>query len=145
MIARPISYGMEYKSKIEYGNQTFEGTLTFDTDGIMHNKNTNFNQGIKNRYYYKNGYVFSLTAETDEAYDVEVAYINENFEEAVALPFYASKINAFRFSPQEIDDHSVIYTCTPAIVFAAVGGVVELSLIALTCFSFILNKKAKRK
>lgn len=96
-------------------------------------------------YYYKDGYVFTLAATTDAEYADEVASINENFEEAVASPFYAARINAFQQTAQGLDDDITTYTCTGAIVFAAVGGVVLLSLLSLTAFAFVLSKKAKNK
>ena len=145
MLARPISYGMGYYNETEYEGGVFEGTLTFYADGTMTIDNTNFNGEMQYRYYYKNGYVFSLVAETDAEYEEEVAYINNNFEEAVDAPFYASEINAFKQISSEMDGYSAVYTCTSAVVFAIVYGVVELILIGLTCLSFILGKKAKNE
>jgi hypothetical protein len=109
----------------------------------MLNKNTNFEEEHQECYYYKNGYVFALRAQTDAEKEAEIAYINENFEEAAAAPFYAAKINAFRQIMEGPDGYTTIYTCTGAIVFAAVGGAVALALIGLTVSSFILRKKAK--
>ena len=143
MLARPISYGMGYHNKTEYAGAVFEGTLTFYPDGKVINKNTNFQKALEDYYYYKNGYVFTLMAQTEAEYDAEVAYINENFEKAVAAPFYASRINAFRQTYIAPDGNTSIYTCKGATVFAIAGGVVSLALIALTASSFILSKKAK--
>ena len=145
MLARPISYAMPYHNEIVYEGVAFKGTLKFYPDGTMRNKNTNFDEEQKNYYYYKDGYIFALMAETDEAYEAEVAYINENFQEAVASPFYAAKINAFRQVAVGLDAYVTTYTCTGAIVFAIAGGVIALALIVLTAFSFVLCKKAKDK
>ena len=145
MLARPISYAMPYHNEIVYEGVAFEGTLRFYPDGTMRNKNTNFDEEQKNYYYYKDGYIFALMAENDAEYETEVAYINENFQEAVAAPFYAAKINAFRQVAVGLDDYITTYTCTGAIVFAAAGGVVALALIVLTVFSFVLCKKEKNK
>lgn len=128
-----------------YEGVAFEGTLKFYPDGTMRNKNTNFDEEQNNYYYYKDGYVFALMAETDAEYDAEIASINENFHEAVASPFYAAKINAFRQVAVGLDDYVTTYTCTGAIVFAVAGGVVALALIVLTVSSFVLCKKAKDK
>ena len=62
-------------------------------------------------------------------------------QEAVAAPFYAAKINAFRQVAVGRDDYVTTYTCTGAIVFAVAGGVVALALIVLTVSSFVLRKK----
>ena len=145
MLARPISYAMPYHNKIVYEGVAFEGTLKFYPDGTMHNKNTNFEEEQKNYYYYKDGYIFALMAESDAEYEAEVTYINENFQEAVAAPFYAAKINAFRQVAVGLDDYVTTYTCTGAIVFAIAGGVIALALIVLTISSFALCKKAKDK
>ena len=145
MLARPISYAMPYHNEIVYEGVAFEGTLRFYPDGTVRNKNTNFDEEQNNYYYYKDGYVFALMAETDAEYEAEVAYINENFQEAVAAPFYAAKINAFRQVAVGLDDYVTTYTCTGAIIFAAAGGIVALALIVLTVSSFVLCKKAKGK
>ena len=145
MLARPISYAMPYHNEIVYEGVAFEGTLRFYPDGTMRNKNTNFDEEQKNYYYYKDGYIFALMAENDAEYETEVAYINENFQEAVASPFYAAKINAFRQVAVGLDDNVTTYTCTGAIVFAVAGGIIALALIVLTGSSFALCKKAKDK
>lgn len=145
MLARPISYGMSYHNEIVYEGVAFEGTIKYYPDGTILNKNTNFDEEMKGYYYYKDGYAFTLMAETDEAYEAEVAYINENFEEAVASPFYAAKINAFRQVDEGLDSYVTTYTCAGAIIFAIVGGVIALALLVLTVSSFVLSKKANTR
>jgi hypothetical protein len=141
MLARPISYGMAYHNETEYEGGVFEGTMKFYSDKTMVNTNTNFEEEIESRYYYKYGYVFFTMAETDEAYDEEVDFINKNFDEATKMPFYADEINAFKLVVTEGDGYETTYTCTPAIVFAIIGGVVAAALIGATCVCLILFKK----
>ena len=145
MIARPISYGMSYHNKIVYEGVPFEGTLTFYPSGKVLNENSNFDEPFEMYYYYKDGYVFNLMAETDEEYEAEVAYINDNFDKAVESPFYASSTNAFKQVAVGMDENATTYTCTGAIIFAIAGGASALALIALTTTSFVLSKKAKNK
>ena len=145
MLVRPISYGMSYHNETVYEGVAFEGVLKFYPDGTILIKNTTFEEEMKNYYYYKDGYVFTLLAETEEAYDAEVAYINENFEEAVASPFYAAKINAFRQVAEGLDSYVTTYTCAGAYIFAVAGGVVVLALLACTVTSFVFSQKAKGK
>ncbi len=140
MLLRPISYGMEYRNVTEYDGGTFEGIITFKSDDTMINRNTNFDQELESFYYYKDGYVFFVMAQTREGYEAEVAEINEDFEKAIATPFYAAKINAFRQVFEGPDGYSTTYTCKDAITFTVIGGVVELLLIALTTSSFIFIK-----
>ena len=83
MIARPVSFGMAYHNETEYEGGVFEGTMKFNSDGTMVNKNTNFEEEMKSFYYYKDGYVFYTTAGTNVDYETEVAKINENFDEAI--------------------------------------------------------------
>ena len=144
MLARPISYGMAYHNATEYEGGVFEGTMKFYSDKTMINSNTNFEEELESRYYYKGGYVFFTMAETDEAYDAEVDYINKNFDEAKGMPFYADEINAFRLVATEGDGYIMVYTCTDAVAFAVICGVVVLALIALSACSFVLFKKAKK-
>ena len=143
MLARPISYGMAYHNVTEYEGGVFEGTMKFYSDKTMVNTNTNFNEDLKSRYYYKDGYVFFTLAQTDKEYDEEIASINEKFDEAIKTPFYADEINAFKLVVTEGDGYATIYTCTPAIVFSIVGGVIELALIALTFAAVLLCKKKR--
>ena len=145
MIARPISYGMDYHTSYEYAGEPFEGTLIFNADGSMVNSNSNFDEELISRYYYKDGYIFFTMAETDSSYEKEVEWINSNFEEAVKSPFYASKINAFRLSSEGPDGFKVNYDCANAVVFSIVIGVIELMLIGLTCTSIILYKKTRKQ
>jgi hypothetical protein len=143
MIARPVSFGMAYHNETVYEGGTFEGTMKFYADGTMVNSNTNFEEEMESRYYFKDGYVFFTLAQTDEAYDEEVAFINKNFDEATKMPFYADEINAFKLVVTEGDGYATVYTCTPAIVFAIIGGIVIAALIGATCVSLILFKKKR--
>ena len=145
LFTRPISYGMNYYNESVYDGEAFEGTLNFNSDGTMISCNSNFSEKTESRYYYKDGYVFFTLAMTDEEYEKEVASINESFDEAVAEPFYASKINAFKQISEGPDGYATTYTCTDAVVLAIAFGVVELALLALTAVSFILLKKSKCK
>ncbi len=144
MLARPISYGMAYHNESAYEGRVFEGTMRFYADKTMVNRNTNFENEMNSRYYYKSGYVFFTQAKSDEGYENEVAAINKNFDEAIKIPFYADKINAFRLVMPEGDSFETVYTCTSAIVFAAFGGVILFGLVGLTLFSFRSAKAFER-
>ena len=143
MLTCPIAYGMKYRNETVFEGQVFEGSLTYTADGKVISENTNFDEPFEMYYYYKDGYVFNLMATNDEEYEAEVAYINENFDKALAMPFYAFKTNAFRQVAVGLDEDVTTYTCTGAIIFAIAGGIDRLLLIALTAYSFVLSKKAK--
>ena len=145
IIASPVTYGMKYRNETVYEGEVFKGSLKYSPDGKVIGENTNFDETFEMYYYYKDGYVFNLVAKNDEEYEAEVADINKNFDEAVATPFYASKINAFKQVAVGLDEDVTTYTCKGAIVFAIIGGIDRLLLIALTAFSFVLSKKAKNK
>ena len=143
MIARPISYGMEYRNETVYEGGSFVGIMKFNSDRTMLNENTNFDEAMESRYYYKDGYVFYLLAESDAEYKDEADSIDRNFDEAIKKPFYADEINAFRLVASENDGYETVYTCAPAIIFAIAFGVFELILIGLTSVSFVFWKKEK--
>ena len=143
MVARPISYGMNYHTETVYEGETFEGDVRFNTDNTQIIVNSSFNEGTEALYYYKSGYVFSVSALTDAAYAEEVKYINENFEDAVKAPFYACKINAFKMVAEGSDGYTTVYTCNSAVTFAIVYGILQLGLIALTVYALVISKKAK--
>ena len=145
IVANPVTYGMKYRNETVYEGEVFKGSLKYSPDGKVISENTNFDEPFEMYYYYKDGYVFHLMATNDEEYEAEVTYINENFDEAVASPFYAVKTNAFKQVAAGMDKDATTYTCIGAIVFAIVGGIDRLLLIALTAYSFALSKKAKVK
>ena len=145
LLTCPIAYGMEYRNETVYEGEVFKGSLKYSPDGKVISENTNFDEPLEMYYYYKDGYLFNLAATNDEEYEAEVAYINENFDEAVASPFYAVKTNAFKQVAVGMDEDATTYTCTDTFIFAIVGGIDRLLLIALTAYSFALSKKAKNK
>ena len=145
MLLRPVSYGMEYKNVTEYGDEVFEGVMVFHADMTMVNRNTNLDAEQKMRYYYKDGYIFHVIAETDEDYAAEVATINEKFDLLSKDPLYAARANAFQIVKELDAEHVTVYTCQPAIVSAAVGGAVAVAFIALTTLAFVLRKRVSDK
>ena len=145
LLTCPIAYGMKYRNETVYEGEVFKGSLKYSPDGKVVGENTNFDEPFEMYYYYKDGYVFNLMAKNDEEYKAEVAAINEDFDEAVATPLYAFKTNAFKQVAQGFDNDVTTYTCHGAIIFAIVGGIDRLLLIALTVYSFVLSKKAKVK
>ena len=144
MIARPIAYGMRYRVETVYAGVSFEGEMVFHLDDTMENTNTNFSETMESYYFYTDGYIFFTLAQNEEEYRQEVKIIKENVDAALLSPFYSAECNAFRVVMRGIDGYTNIYTCTASIVFAAVGGAVELALLAFCCASLVLSKKAKR-
>lgn len=138
---RPISYGMDYSNKTEYDGGVFEGSMKFTSGGKMINSNTNLDEVIESRYYYKDGYVFFLMAMTDEEYEAEVAEIMEDFDAAKDAPFYADEINAFRMVASEGDGYETVYTCTLAITLVAALGSLALISAGLALVSILLKNK----
>ena len=145
IIANPVTYGTKYRNETVYEGEVFKGSLKYSPNGKVISENANFDEPLELYYYYKDGYVFNLSATNDEEYEAEVAYINENFDEAVALPFYAFETNAFKQVAVGTDADVTTYTCMGAIIFAIFGGIDRILLIALTAYSFVLSKKAKNK
>ena len=145
LLTSPIAYGMKYRNETVYEGEVFKGSLKYSADGKVISENTNFDEPLEMYYYYKDGYVFNLVAKNDAEYEAEVAAINEDLDEAVATPLYSFKTNAFKQVAQGFDNDVMTYTCQGAIIFAIVGGIDRLLLIALTVYSFVLSKKAKNK
>ena len=141
-MTRPISYGADYYHASFYEGDDFHGTMTFYDDNTVVVCNTNLDEEMKFFYYYKNGYVFLILAETEEGYKEEVAAIDGDFEGAVNTPFYASKINAFRNASEGLDDYKTVYLCQSAIMMAVVWGAIELVLIGFAIRSVSRGKKS---
>jgi hypothetical protein len=145
MIARPISYGMAYECSTVYEGTAFEGKLEFSSDSTLLTQNSSFEEGLTSYYFYKNGYIFFTMAETEIDYLKEVENINADFESAINLPFYASEINAFRLISNGPDGYSLTYKCTPAIIFATIGGVTLAILLGFSITSLTFYQRTKKE
>ena len=141
MLARPISYGMEYYGENTYEDSVFKGSYVFNSDDTMIIENTNFDEPMEYRYYYKDGYYFNLIAQTEDEIAAEIADINNNFEEAVNTAFYATKINAFRSVSVGPDGTESVSVCNGAVAFTIFCGFLELALIGFAVLLFVLYKK----
>ena len=144
-LAKPLTYGYPYYHASMYEGDDFGGTMTFYQDNTLLVDNSNFDEPLKLFYYYKDGYIFNMMATTKEEFDLEVALINENFEEAVSTPFYADKINIFQLTAEGLDDYTSFYYCRYAINLAVAWGIAQLALIGLAWASIACCKKANHK
>ena len=144
-LAKPMTYEMPYYHASMYEGDDFGGTMTFYQDNTLLVDNSNFDEPLKLFYYYKDGYIFNMMAATEEEFDLEVALINENFEEAVSTPFYADKINIFQLTAEGLDDYASFYYCRYAINLAVAWGIAQLALIGLAWASIACCKKANHK
>lgn len=154
MIARPVSYGMGYK----YTEKTDDNNYYTNSVVVQNNKKAKMSsigklagEDMKESATYwiatkGNKFIMVGVAEadgvpaeycmTEEQYNATVKLLtDENFEN------YGIKSSAFKFTVG-----GDTYTCTGAIVFAVVGGVVELALLSFATLSvifFIQDKKKK--
>lgn len=150
MLARPISYGMEYSIaddvnfKVDGEEQSayFESTTVFHNNNKVSIKNSNFDETIEYYYFYKDGYVVTCTAKNDAEYKAEVEEIQANWDNLIKDELYVSKINAFNLSSVS-DDIDMVQKCNDMITFSILAGILEVILIALTVTCFIFNKKSK--
>ena len=149
MLGRPVSYGWKYYDETVYEGVHFEGAMTFDRNGTVQVKNSNFDETLEYYYFHTNGYLFVLDAKTEDERIEEISYIKENFEEAKALPYYGMKINAFLFGygaeTAEIGAIDFVYACKGIVIFAVFVGVLLVAMIVFSCLSVVLSIKAKRK
>ena len=141
MISRPISYGKEYSAETTYGGVSIDATMVFDEDGNLKIKDTNLNQEISYRYYYKDGYVFYLDSLTNE--EKEIESINKNFDDAIKTPYYADKINSFELVSGADGAYETVYTCSFAITLTIIIISSGLLLLGLIVASLIFRKKLK--
>lgn len=144
LAARPISYNMIYFGVQDDDYGRYEASHVYTRNKFEIAKNTNYDLPWTGFYYYKDGYIFALYAETDEHYELEVEQINTRWEEALQVPFYSSKINAYVKIATRPDGAVTHYYCKRAIALTVIGGVLTLAFAALGTTSVILNKKAKK-
>lgn len=137
----PIFYGSSYYHASFYEGEDFQGSMTFYPDNTMMVDNTNLGEEITMRYYYKDGYIFFIFAQTEAEYETEVAAINEDFEGAINTPFYASKINAFSITSEGIDGYTSVYLCQSSIMTLVMFGAIDLLLLGFIYVSVMRCKK----
>lgn len=140
---RPVSYNMEYygESDDEYG--FFAASRYYTRDDFLFTKNTNFDLPIVDYYYYKDGYAFSLRAETEEQYTEETQKINSRWEDALKVDFYSCEISAYKLISVRPDGAVMEYTCKDAIVLTVIAAVAALLSASIAAVYFVLYKKAK--
>ena len=162
MLARPVSYGMTYSGAIPMdpaSEETIDSEMKFINSRIVIVEATisDGTESMPMRMWYLRdgnkiitlGYVASDDSTsgydmTEEDYNTAVEqYFSATEEEKTAmiemLGGYA-EINAFTMG-----DETASLTCTGAIVFAVIMGVVEVALIAFAVLSvvfFVLKKKS---
>ncbi len=143
MLIRPVSFGMSYKETTTQFGKEVTNTIKFKNGKKA--RITRESDGSKtwsDVWVYCDGYSYTVVGSTD--------YITEKVYEDRVKDLKAQKkenkelyeegmidINAF-----SLDEDA---TCTGAIVFAVVGGVVELILITFTSLTFVFAKKSKSK
>ena len=149
MLGRPVSYGWKYYDETVYEGVHFEGAMTFDRNGTVQVKNSNFDETLEYYYFRMNGYLFVLDAQTEDERIEEISYIKENFEEAKAVPYYGMKTNAFLHGygaeMEESEEIDIVYGCKGIVIFAVFVGVLLVAMIVFSCLSVVLSIKAKRK
>lgn len=144
-MTRPIAYGVNYYHATMYEGDDFNGTMIFHPDNTMVVRNTNFDEDMAFRYYFKDGYVFFPMPDGDAEYASEVEAILADFEGAVSNPFYASKISAFQISSDGLDGYQSVYICQISIMMAVIWGVIELVLVAIALVLLSRSKKETSK
>lgn len=145
LAVRPISYNMVYHGVKDDQYGRFESSRIFTRSKFLVNKNNNYDLPIVGFYYYKDGYLFDMSAKSNESYKAEVDMINSRWEEALQRDFYSMKINAFTIVAPRSDGEQTIYTCYPAIIITALSALLTIGFAVLTCTSFVAMGKAKKK
>lgn len=160
MLARPVSYGMTYSGAIPMdpaSEETIDSEMKFINSRIVEATMSDGTESMPMRMWYLRdgnkiitlGPVASDDSTsgygmTEEDYNTAVEqYFSATEEEKTAmiemLGGYA-EINAFTMG-----DETASLTCTGAIVFTVIMGVVEVALIAFAVLSvvfFVLKKKS---
>lgn len=145
LAVRPISYNMEYYGEIDDEYGFFAGRRYYTREGYEIIKNTNYDLPGVGFYYYKDGYVFSLRSETEEQVALETEKINNRWEDALKVDFYACEINAFRLISIRPDGAVTVYLCKDAIILTAVSTAASLAAAGLSCAYLVRYRKAKKE
>ena len=151
MLARPVSYGMAYK----YSKKTDADNYYTTSIVVQNNKKakltaTGKELGIDMKetmtyWIVTKGDKFAVVGVLETDIPLVPTMTEEEYNEVIKLipdEFWntdaATKCNAFKFTAD-----GDTYTCTGAIVFAIVGGIIELALISFATLSVIFFIKKK--
>ena len=160
MLARPVSYGMAYKGKMDMGEGVIEATVKFKNDKVAKIKaNVSGVSSEMEMWVLRNGNKIALVgvktdlevpgAMDEEAYNTLVKDLKADKEEwdafwnAEGEDAMYSTINAFRMSEGEEK-----MSCAGAVAYAVVMSIVEVALIAFAALSvvfFVQDKKTAKK
>ena len=138
MLARPVAVGFNYTHKTDSVTTTYN----FGFKKVTTTRESGNSKTTREVYYYcKDGLVVIDTLGTvsnNDEYKTWKKNIEENWG---AYKNTGIEINAFKFG--EDGD----YSCSGSIIFAVVGGVVVVGMLALTALSIFgqNNKKKRRK
>lgn len=137
MIARPISYGMVYTSKIELSGKEYVSKNTYYRDNIVKTEKSDGDEFTS--YYYKEGRYIVFVSDSKAEYEE----IIKTQDMSQVIKEYGEKMNAF-CCVSSIDGEKIVSTCYGAIWFAVIAGVFELALITLAILSTIYVVKNKK-
>ena len=133
MLVRPVAIGMTYKGEVTMYGQTAEISVKVKSGKKLEMTTEVAGTTITNEGYYleKDGYIVFLDAQNDEDYKAEKKEILDNWDECKAIldagmsEMGGTDCNAFGVKVMGED-----FKCTGSVVFAIVGGIVELILLA---------------
>ncbi len=144
VLASPVALS-SYTYKGEMLNKEYTQTMTFKGfNKVSIVTKTEDSETKSKNWIYVDGYHFIIGPETEEMtrkefkQEIKEWKEDEKDYEARLEPY---SVNAFRVKVNS-SAGDLVYTNVGTIVFAAVGGVVELALIVFAALSLVLKKKA---
>ena len=150
MLARPISYGMNYKysTSVEGEELTTIVNVKNNKTAIMTVKTEFTTIETEMWIYYHDNYIYIVGSKEEmkeSDYDAEVLYIEDN--RAEAMNYYKDESMLFKTGAFKMEVEGDELKCNGAVVFSILMGIVEMALIglAITSSIFALKKKPEEK
>ena len=141
LLVRPVAIGMSYKGEAYGAEVTVKVKSGKKIEMIIKGETTTTTE--KGYYLEKDGYIVFMEADNDDEYKAEKKEILDNWDTYkgyldAGMASGGKDCNAFGVTVFGED-----FKCTGSVVFAVIGGIVELVLLAGAGLAIFYNVKKK--
>ena len=131
LLVRPVAIGMTYKGEVTMRGETAEISVKVKSSKKLEmitkvDGTTTTREGY---YLEKDGFIVFMDADNETEYKDEKKEILDNWEEAKDM-IETTKMGGINCNAFSVEVMGEEFKCTGSVVFAIVGGIVELVLLA---------------
>lgn len=131
MLVRPVAIGMTYKGEVTRYGQTAEISVKVKSGKKLEMTTEVAGEKDVEKGYYleKDGFIVFMDAQNDAEYEAEKKEILDNWDTAKAM-IESTGLGGIECNAFGVKVMGEEFSCTGSVVFAIIGGVIELVLLA---------------